>query len=171
MTTVRIGSLRRQDLAACAALEQELFAGEDPWREAMFASELDHGNFYLGAYAPDGTLVGYAGLAVVGAPGDAEASVHTIAVSPAWQGRGVGTALLDRLLAHADALGATTFLEVRTDNVVAMALYTGRGFELIGLRRRYYQPSGADAYTMRRLSRQAAQESILPGETRRRDHR
>jgi ribosomal-protein-alanine N-acetyltransferase len=78
--------------------------------------------------------------------------------------------LLDRLLEHADAQGATTFLEVRTDNVVAKALYTGHGFEVIGLRRRYYQPSGADAYTMRRLSRQAAQESIRPGETRRHDH-
>ncbi len=45
---------------------------------------------------------------------------------------------------------APVFLEVRTDNAPAIALYVAHGFEKIGLRRRYYQPSGADAYTMAR---------------------
>jgi ribosomal-protein-alanine N-acetyltransferase len=39
---------------------------------------------------------------------------------------------------------------VRTDNTPAIALYESEGFTRIGLRRRYYQPSGADAYTMLR---------------------
>ena len=39
-------------------------------------------------------------------------------------------------------------LEVRTDNVKALALYDSEGFVRLGTRRRYYQPSGADAYTM-----------------------
>ncbi|EUA92009.1 putative ribosomal-protein-alanine acetyltransferase, RimI [Mycobacterium ulcerans str. Harvey] len=42
------------------------------------------------------------------------------------------------------------FLEVRTDNEPAIALYRSVGFEQVGLRRRYYRVSGADAYTMRR---------------------
>jgi [ribosomal protein S18]-alanine N-acetyltransferase len=42
------------------------------------------------------------------------------------------------------------FLEVRTDNEAARALYEGERFSVVGLRRRYYRPSGADAYTMRR---------------------
>jgi ribosomal-protein-alanine N-acetyltransferase len=164
VTTARIARLRRQDIAACVALERELFAGDDPWREGMFASELDQGNFYLGAYAPDGTLVGYAGLAVAAHPRDAEASVHTIAVDLEWQRRGVGKALLRGLLEHADAHRATTFLEVRTDNAKAMALYLSHGFDVVGLRRRYYQPSGADAYTMRRLARPTDQEAALSEE-------
>ena len=38
-------------------------------------------------------------------------------------------------------------LEVRTDNVTAIALYRSVGFTEVGLRRRYYRISGADAYT------------------------
>jgi [ribosomal protein S18]-alanine N-acetyltransferase len=147
--TVRTAPLRRTDLARCAELERVLFAGEDPWSEAAFASELDWGHHYLGAYAED-LLVGYAGLALAGPPGDVEASVHTLGVDPAWQRRGVGRLLLRALLAEADAVAATVFLEVRTDNEPAIALYTAHGFGQVGLRRRYYQPSGADAYTMMR---------------------
>jgi ribosomal-protein-alanine N-acetyltransferase len=42
------------------------------------------------------------------------------------------------------------FLEVRTDNAPAIAMYAKHGFHIIGLRKNYYHPSGADAYTMRR---------------------
>ncbi|GGS23493.1 ribosomal-protein-alanine acetyltransferase [Actinokineospora fastidiosa] len=146
---VRTAHLRREDLARCAELERVLFAGEDPWSEAAFASELDWGHYYLGAYAAD-RLVGYAGLAVVGPPGDVEASVHTLGVDPDWQRRGIGRLLLRELLAEADRVGATVFLEVRTDNEPAIALYAAHGFTRVGLRKRYYQPSGADAYTMMR---------------------
>lgn len=39
-------------------------------------------------------------------------------------------------------------LEVRVDNVPALALYERFGFKKMGLRKRYYQPEGVDAYTM-----------------------
>jgi ribosomal-protein-alanine N-acetyltransferase len=61
--------------------------------------------------------------------------------------------MLRGLLAVADAARATVFLEVRTDNDAARTLYESEGFAVIGLRRRYYRPSGADAHTMRRLPR------------------
>ncbi|SDD48492.1 ribosomal protein S18-alanine N-acetyltransferase [Actinokineospora iranica] len=150
--TVRLDPLRRRDLRRCAELERILFAGEDPWSEAAFASELDWGHYYLGAYAGD-LLVGYAGLSLAGMPGDMEASVHTIGVDPVWQGQGIGKALLRALLARAERERAQVFLEVRTDNAAAIALYEAHGFTTIGLRRRYYQPSGADAYTMARPAR------------------
>jgi ribosomal-protein-alanine N-acetyltransferase len=76
--------------------------------------------------------------------------VQTIAVDSDWQGKGVGRALFEALLARADEVAAPVFLEVRTDNERAISLYRSRGFEQLGLRRRYYQPSGADAYTMGR---------------------
>ena len=50
----------------------------------------------------------------------------------------------------ADAARATVFLEVRTDNEAARRLYEDEGFTVVGLRKRYYRPSGADAHTMRR---------------------
>lgn len=146
--TVRIAPLRRRDFARCAELEKMLFAADDPWSENAFQAELDSGHFYVGAYADGGDLVGYAGMSLAGRP--PEANVHTIGVDPDWQGNGIGKILLRALLARADQEAAAVFLEVRTDNEVAIRLYTAHGFERIGLRRRYYQPSGADAYTMAR---------------------
>jgi ribosomal-protein-alanine N-acetyltransferase len=143
--TVTLAPLQHADVPRCHEIELELFPGEDPWSENAFHSELDNGHYYVGAYA-DNELIGYAGLAA----SEFEASVHTIAVAGHWQGRGVGKKLLRDLLARVDEIGVPVYLEVRTDNEPAIALYLAHGFEHLGLRRRYYQPSGADAYTMGR---------------------
>ncbi|MBW4716025.1 ribosomal protein S18-alanine N-acetyltransferase [Saccharothrix sp. SC076] len=137
--------LRAEDAPRCAEIERALFAGDDPWSEAAFRGELAGGNYYVGAYVAD-ELVGYGGLGLT----DFESSVHTLAVAADWQGGGVGKTLLRALLAKADEAGLPVFLEVRTDNARAISLYLAHGFEHLGLRRRYYQPSGADAYTMGR---------------------
>ncbi|HEY2207379.1 MAG TPA: ribosomal protein S18-alanine N-acetyltransferase [Pseudonocardia sp.] len=141
--------LRVTDAEGCAELERLLFPGEDPWSAGMFRDELAAGHFYRAA-RDGGRLVGYGGLALLAAPPSAEAEVHTIGVHPDYQSLGVGRRLLAELLAKADELRATVFLEVRTDNDPALELYRSEGFERVGVRRRYYQPSGADAYTMRR---------------------
>ena len=60
--------------------------------------------------------------------------------------------MLHRLFEYAD--GATIFLEVRTDNDAAIGLYESEGFVKIGVRKRYYRVSGADAYTMKREKRE-----------------
>lgn len=149
---VVVEALRPSDAVECARLEALLFPGDDPWSASAFRSELHAGHPYLAARVGD-RLVGYAGVALMPAPafsrGPAEAEVHTIGVDPGFQGHGLGRRLLRGLLERADAIGATTFLEVRTDNVAALALYRSEGFEVVGTRRRYYA-SGADAHTMRR---------------------
>lgn len=150
-----IGPLEHADVARCAELEKVLFAGDDPWRESAFREELRAGHAYFAARV-GAELVGYAGIAFVAGPPRAEAEVHTIGVDPAHQGRGIGRALVRALLDVADAVSATVFLEVRTDNDTARALYESEGFTVVGLRRRYYRPSGADAHTMRREPREGA---------------
>jgi ribosomal-protein-alanine N-acetyltransferase len=150
VTGFTLAALRHEDAARCAELERKLFPEDDPWRERAFRSELDNGHYYVGAYDGSGLLIGYAGLALNGRAPDFEGSVQTIAVDSDWQGKGVGRALFEALLARADEVAAPVFLEVRTDNERAISLYRSRGFEQLGLRRRYYQPSGADAYTMGR---------------------
>ena len=96
----------------------------------------------------DDMLVGYAGISRLGRKPPFEYEVHTIGVDAAYQGRGIGRRMLDELLRFAD--GGVVYLEVRTDNEAALGLYDSAGFARIGLRRRYYRVSGADAYTMRR---------------------
>jgi ribosomal-protein-alanine N-acetyltransferase len=152
MTTIVIDALRPADAPRCAELERLLFPGDDPWSEGAFREELWAGHNYLAARDGD-SLVGYGGIAFVAGPPLAQAEIHTIGVDPAYQRRGIGRELLRGLLAVADAAAATVFLEVRTDNDAAIALYVAEGFTTVGLRRRYYRPSGADAYTMRREPR------------------
>lgn len=145
---VAIGALTPTDADRCAQLEAQLFDGDDPWPAVVLQRELSvtH-NLYVGARVA-GTLVGYAGVARLGRTPPFEYEVHTIGVDPAYQGRGIGRRLLNELLDF--AAGGVVYLEVRTDNEAAIALYRSAGFEQVGLRRRYYRVSGADAYTMRR---------------------
>ncbi|GAB3708120.1 ribosomal protein S18-alanine N-acetyltransferase [Amycolatopsis oliviviridis] len=156
---MRLEPLRRKDIPRCVEIEKILFPGDSPWTAYAFHAELDGGGYYLVARPEESDeVIGYAGLAVVGRRGDYEASVHTIGVDPGHQREGIGTILLKALLARADELAAPVFLEVRTDNDAAITLYERHGFERVGLRKRYYQPSGADAYTMARPRAQVRDE-------------
>jgi [ribosomal protein S18]-alanine N-acetyltransferase len=146
--TVTIDDLTRADAVRCAELEAQLFDGDDPWPASAFIHEMaSRHNHYVAARAGD-KLVGYAGIARLGLLPPHEYEVHTIGVDPAYQGKGIGRRLLDALLAFAKK--SAVYLEVRTDNVAAIALYRSAGFTEVGLRKRYYRVSGADAYTMRR---------------------
>jgi [ribosomal protein S18]-alanine N-acetyltransferase len=152
MTTIVIDALRGSDAPRCAELERLLFPGDDPWSERAFREELWAGHRYLAARDGD-SLVGYGGIAILVGPPQAQAEIHTIGIDPAYQRRGIGRELLRGLLTAADDVAAAVFLEVRTDNDAAIALYRAEGFATVGLRRRYYRPSGADAYTMCREPR------------------
>nr|WP_211301429.1 ribosomal protein S18-alanine N-acetyltransferase [Murinocardiopsis flavida] len=129
------------DVAPVMELERSLFP-KDAWSEGMLRDELSHDSrYYLVAEDPAGPgIVGYAGLRSVPPEGD----VQTIAVDPAWQGRGVGTLLLEGLLAEAAARASTeVFLEVRAENRRAKDLYTRFGFVQVGLRKGYYADEDA----------------------------
>ena len=146
--TVVYGPLTRGDAARCAELEAQLFEGDDPWPARAFYAELEaKHNRYVAARADD-KLVGYAGIARLGRKRPYEYEIHTIGVDPAYQGQGIGKGMLTDLLEYAS--GGVVFLEVRTDNEAAVGLYESFGFVNVGLRKRYYRASGADAYTMRR---------------------
>lgn len=143
--TAALRPMRWRDIDVVHALEQELFA-DDAWSVELFWSELaQHAARRYVVAAADAHIVGYAGLAAYGEDG----YVQTIAVAPAAQRRGIGTLLLDDLLSDAQRRGVRSVaLEVRTDNTTAQALYARFGFAPVGLRRGYYQPSGADALVM-----------------------
>jgi ribosomal-protein-alanine N-acetyltransferase len=145
---VTVGALTPADAERCAELEAQLFDGDDPWPAVAFQRELASAhNHYVGART-GGLLVGYGGISRLGRRPPFEYEVHTIGVDPIYQGHGIGRRLLDELLAF--ARDGVVYLEVRTDNEPAIALYRSVGFAQIGVRKRYYRVSGADAYTMRR---------------------
>ncbi len=142
-------SMRWWHLPQVLAIEGTLF-GDEAWSMALFWSELAQhdSRYYLVALAGD-CLVGYAGLCAY--PGDGY--VQTLGVEPAYQGRGIGAALLSALLDEAARRALSVVrLEVRADNARAQQLYRRHGFVPAGLRRNYYQPSGTDAVVMVRTS-------------------
>ena len=142
-------------------LEGSLF-GRDAWAPQLVRDELS-GPFrqYVVAEArADGSrLLGYAGVLVLGA----EADIQTIAVAPEARRRGIGRALLGKLIHIAGCRGARElFLEVRADNPGAMALYREHGFTELGVRRGYYQPDNVDAVVMRARVPEPEAEPCLP---------
>jgi ribosomal-protein-alanine N-acetyltransferase len=141
---VTIERLRWWHIDELLPIEADLF-GEERWSAAMFWNELAAGHHYLVATSA-GRVDGYAGLAVN--PPD-EGWVQNIAVRREAQRGGLGRTLLEALLAEARTRGVRrTLLEVAVDNVAAQKLYADYGFEPIGLRRGYYQPSNTDALVM-----------------------
>ncbi|MEJ4111882.1 GNAT family N-acetyltransferase [Corynebacterium kroppenstedtii] len=160
--------------AACAELEARLFPEDSPWPYEGFVAELnDPRSVYVGLVVSGGVhearcmavgsvdspdeairdthiLVGYAGLGVLGPAEDPEFEVRTIGLDATWRGHGLGRVLLETILYAADREHGPVFLEVRTDNAPAIGLYESTGFTVLGTRTNYYQPSGADAYVMKR---------------------
>lgn len=142
---VSIQRLRWWQIDELLPIEADLF-GPEKWTAGMFWNELANGHLYLAAVDETG-VVGYAGLAL--SPPD-EGWINNVAVRRDAQRRGIGRTLVQRLLDVAMKAGVqAVLLEVAADNEPAQKLYEDFGFERIGVRRAYYQPTNTDAYVMR----------------------
>lgn len=132
------------DLPHVLELEPVLF-GPEAWTRGMYREELTNPTRVYRGLDVDGQLVAWGGIMV-----GETAQVLTIGVDPAHQRRGLGTRLLEDLVAIAVARGAAeVLLEVRASDDVAQRLYLRHGFRPIGRRRNYYQHIREDAVVMR----------------------
>ena len=141
------------DVSAMVAIERASFS--DPWTAAAIASTLRHDHMRVlvaeerGELGGDGAgrPLGYV-VAMIAGP---EAEIADLAVSPDARRRGIGRALIDRLLADLAAMGVeSVFLEVRESNHAARTLYASRAFQGIGRRRGYYRVPVEDALLLKR---------------------
>jgi L-amino acid N-acyltransferase YncA len=94
---------------------------------------------------PDGEVVGWAALSPASRrpcyAGVAEESVY---VAEEARGSGVGTALLTKLVAQADAAGVWTIqTSIFPENVASIELHKRCGFRIVGTRERIAQLDGA----------------------------
>jgi len=144
------------DIPELVALEAEAFP-EDAWTEASWWGELagrPRRDYVV--VEREGALAAYAGLD----HGGQVADLMTITVAPGHRGTGLGGELLDELESRATAGGAEALmLEVRADNAPARALYDRRGYDVLNVRRGYYQPGSVDALVMRKMLPQNGIES------------
>ena len=139
--------MQATDVPEVKALEDALFP-VDAWTQDMFHNELAEVGISREVMVARlaGKIVGYVSLRFVTDEGD----VVTIAVDTSVQKQGVGTLMMDWLETTAKVRGVKNlFLEVRSDNIPAIAMYLARDFERIDLRRNYYD-TGVDAYVMRK---------------------
>jgi ribosomal-protein-alanine N-acetyltransferase len=134
----------KADVVTVAALERICFL--DAWTEEMVRSAFESPYFQGVVLEENGAVIAYACASVL----FEEAEVGTVAVVPAFRGKGLGKVLMTELENRCKEKGAEVlFLEVRVSNEPAIRLYSGRGFEKIGLRKRYYE-DGEDAFVMKK---------------------
>lgn len=139
--TVQLMPLTEADLAAVVAVEQ--LAHPHPWSVGNFKDALQAGNLAHGLKAGE-HWVGYCvAMQVLD-----EVHLLNITVAPVFQGQGWALCLMQSLSLWAQTHQATSlWLEVRESNARALKLYTGFGFEQVGLRKDYYPagPNGREA--------------------------
>ncbi len=136
------------DVPAIAALEAACL-GADAW-SALLVEEGVTGALptirYLVAES-GGAVAGYAAASIVADI----AELQRIAVDAGHRRAGIATELLDGVVDAATREGADRLLiEVREDNVGALAFYAVAGFVEIDRRRNYYRDGGT-AVVMRRV--------------------
>ncbi len=143
----RIQRLRYQDLPQVIAIERRAFPA--PWSLAMFVLEISKAaGVCLGAWRGEEELSGYC----ICSRYDTIWHVMNISVDPDLHRSGVATALLDDLFERIPEPTEQFTLEVRQSNLPALRLYERYGFLIAGVRKRYYQDNGEDAYIMWRTA-------------------
>lgn len=131
-----------EDVPAVYANELKTF--HTPWSYQSFVDEMTTNKCarYIVAEA-DGQVVAYAGAWLV----FEEGHITNIAVDEAYRGQGIGLMVTRALLQYAANLGVQYMtLEVRRSNLAAQGLYKKLGFLELGVRKRYYEDNGEDAF-------------------------
>ena len=123
------------------AIEQECFHGS--WTAETLLSELNSPLNVLCTEERGGKIAGFALGRVVAD----EAELFQIATLPEFRRQGIAERLLAELHGEMRGRGAACcFLEVRSRNPGATALYEKAGYERIALRRNYYPDDDAVIY-------------------------
>ena len=78
-----------------------------------------------------------------------QAHINNLAVRPELRGRGLGSQMLEAIIAEAQRLGVESLtLEVRRSNIAAQRLYQRAGFHEAGVRKNYYTLPVEDALVL-----------------------
>jgi len=139
-----------EDLDEILAIERASFVS--PWTRLMFISELERKNIsYLyvarAKDTVDRTILGYITFWYL----ESEAQITNIATNPEHLRKGIGKRMLEFTLQKMQKMGVKeVFLEVRVTNIAAQNLYKKSGFEIYGIRKKYYAETGEDAILMRK---------------------
>ena len=135
----RLEPMTHAALTQVASVEQSAY--KFPWTQGNFSDSLNSGfeaQMLMGGQASP-ELLGY----FVAMKGVDETHLLNITVTPKYQLQGCGRLMLNALALWSRGQGAQwLWLEVRSSNTHAKALYTRYGFREVGLRKDYYPEGG-----------------------------
>ena len=136
-----------KDATGIAELEDMIFSDAWSYRDVQDLICTDGGMCFSATEGDE--VIAY----VIGRLIAPEGEIYRVAVRADKRGRGIGYRLLDYAVKTSKGQGLERlFLEVRSQNVPAIKLYTSYGFKQIGLRKGYYKNPADDAVIMLRAS-------------------
>lgn len=125
-------NMTSEHISQIALLEKDCFSS--PWSEKALSEELNNVNSHFLVAVSDEVL-GYIGVQEI----CGEAYVTNIAVFDKHRKKGIGRNLLCSAVEGAKSRGCEFItLEVRESNESAISLYTSEGFEIAGIRKKFY---------------------------------
>lgn len=130
---ISIRDMRAEDVRAVYEIEREAFS--KPWSQGSLTALIGAPNAVARVAEAEGEIAGYYSFYYCLDEGD----VNNIAVLARLRGAGVGKALMRDMLEKAKERGVERlYLEVRSANKAARALYEKFSFKQYSLRKKYY---------------------------------
>lgn len=109
---------------------------DDFWTPSILKSELENENSKYIVAKDNQEIVGFAGVLIL--PDDVE--ITNIITKKIERKKGIGSLLLEKLIEMAkETKKSNISLEVNENNIAARHLYENFGFEIVGVRKKYYQ--------------------------------
>jgi [ribosomal protein S18]-alanine N-acetyltransferase len=138
-----IVAMKIEDIDEVLVIEALSFA--TPWSREAFTMEICDNRCARYLVAKGTKVLGYVGMWII----MDEGHITNIAVHPDYRGNKIGEALLKAIIKLASSIGITQMtLEVRKSNKIAQNLYLKLGFEVCGIRKKYYSNNKEDALIM-----------------------
>lgn len=141
---IEISNTTLDDIEGIVHIENLSFS--IPWSENAFKDEIIKNDlaFYITAKI-NTKIVGYIGMWKI----FEEGHITNIAIHPDHRNQGIGVKLLKEILdiCKTNKIKRIT-LEVRKSNYIAQKLYIKQGFEINGIRKKYYSDNNEDAFIM-----------------------
>ena len=140
------GNIRYMDYTDADRIAQlEKICFTMPWSKEAILDDLGNSIAHYLVFELNGQVIAYAGMWLI----IDEAHITNIAVDPAFRRRGLGKTMMLALIKEAIKKSTSMMtLECRVSNIAAQNMYRGLGFDICGMREKYYHDNGEDAYVM-----------------------
>lgn len=141
---IEVRKATAEDIDEISRIENESFS--TPWSKKSLEMEVARNplSHYLVA-VKNFHIVGYGGFWKIGDEGH----IGNIAVERDSRHRGVGTLLMEKMVADAKDMGIKAMtLEVRPGNIPALKLYSSFDFYKAGVRKGYYSDTKEDGWIL-----------------------